>query len=284
MSVATLGLCALLGSSLASTQLFIDPPETTDRGVLFRIEHRGPAPSINEHVDGRRLILFFPKAKANRPQTGRLRQGPLEGFAVKTVKTGVVMTLRTRDPAKALLPTLRYQPQRGRLMVGTYEPSAAQRPNIETARPTVSKDTRASPDKASLGLRSEASGWSGSAYAAMAGLALLALAATAMLKKRGMALPSGHKDLQVVAVKSLGVKHKIALVRAGNKELLVASGENGVHLLGNMSETPPASNPSDTAQPHDDALSDDLQGLMRLKTPPPANGFFSLFQNKDGVA
>lgn len=204
----------------------------------FRLSLEAPERSmraLETHVRERRIVLFVPKTKT-RASEHVLPSDLIGRVVVKPAKRGTVIVLETRLPAAEVISKLTF-PSRAPWVIQTKSVTRALTKNsVAKPRPFLKKSTTSSqeenPETKTSRVLQAATVPDAVAWLALA-LGFLSLVAWWIRRKHG---PLGSDaSIDVVAVQSLGGKHRLALVEACGGRFLLATSDKDVRLLGSIS-------------------------------------------------
>ncbi len=113
-------------------------------------------------------------------------------------------------------------------------------------------------------------------------LVLLGAVAWWMNRRRGLPDLAGGA-IEIVSVKPLGPKHRLAIVEAGGERLLIAASDSEVRLLSSLgyatAQAPILAEAEEDPSPADEHASEDVAGLLRLREESAARDFESVLQS-----
>ena len=262
-------------AALPKAELHLGTPESTADSFRHAVDaalaalERAKKQSYEQH-----FTVYIPGVRS-KAQEVLLAEGPVERIGLRQLKRGVELRFATRGPAAEIARAVTIDSEPGAIRLGS--------PAAEVSVTAESHDPHAS-DPASRILARPAApvasgpkqGLSGSLWIIGVFLLCVAVAAAALVRRqKGQQNPM----IDVVAVRSLGAKHKLAVVEACGLRMLVATSDKDVRLLTHLDrkeqpgdafasllaaeQRPSTPAPTPAAAPTEPSA--DVSGLLRLR-------------------
>ena len=232
-------------------ELLVERVHSTDqevRIVFSKAVHNNLDRAVVNWVSGRRVVVFVPAVRAN---TNQSQDNEVLSMGYRNGRKGVAIVLRAKGQARFGAQEGEQTVERGVLRVRIRGLESAIRPQIENPKNEAQADLFLDTKQKKDGLRAAAATTSkkisgsrpaemdvsGSAWSApiiLFGVLLVFLGALLWwLRRRKDSYPNAE-SIDVVAVKNLGGRHRLALIEACGDRLLIASSDKDVQLLGKV--------------------------------------------------
>ena len=235
-----------------------------------------------KHVKKNKVVWFVRGARVKR-QAQVFRAGDIERVVVQPVQKGAVITVATRGKAAKIVSRLSLEggPQSRVVLKGiaaapmrqSSQPAkAAAKRQVVLQDEVAGKVAEEEKTESTLTVDEPIKVREASAMGFMA-IALLGaigglFGMTKWLQKRGK--KTGNAEIQagidVVAVKALGPKHRLALIEACGEKLLVSASDKEVKLLSHVGNHLVAEEPNDAEELAEESMSDVFANLVQASS------------------
>ena len=282
-SVAFAGSAAdWVDAEIAAQQGESDVVEVSDETFHLPALPKRLVEKAKKHVKRNKVVWFVRGARVKR-QARVFREGAIERVVVQPVQKGAVITVATRDRASNVVSRLRLEggpdsrivlkgiaaPAASTLAAAKPTPSTAVQAEAATREPAL-QESKVEPQaelKAEDPIRvREASAFGFMAVAllgAIGGLVAMIKWLQKRSKKPGIEIQAG---IDVVAVKALGPKHRLALIEACGEKLLVSASDKEIKLLSHVGNHLVAEEPRVAEELPEESMSDVFANLVQASS------------------
>ena len=234
-----------------------------------------------KHVKKNKVVWFVRGARVKR-QARVFRDGAIERVVVQPVQKGAVITVATRDRAASVVARLSLEggPESRIVLKGVPAPASrklaakpaakkvapvAEAMDVEAIEPTTEvREAEVSAEEPVRVREASALGFMAIALlGAIGGLFGMIKWLQKRSKKPGVEIQAG---IDVVAVKSLGPKHRLALIEACGEKLLVSASDKEVKLLSHVGNHLVAEEPTEAAELPESSMSDVFANLVQASS------------------
>lgn len=279
-SVAFAGSAAdWVDAEIAAQKDQVDAVEVTDETFRIPALPQRLVKKAKKHVKKNKVVWFVRGARVKR-QARVFRDGAIERVVVQPVQKGAVITVSTRGRAANVVARLSLEggPQSRVVLKGipsTATAKLAAKPVVPAAMPALPLPVEtpvAETHEAELSADEPVRVREASAMGFMA-IALLGVIGGLFgmikwLQKRSK--KPGNLEVQagidVVAVKALGPKHRLALIEACGEKLLVSASDKEVKLLSHVGNHLVGEEPSEAGELPEESMSDVFANLVQASS------------------